>query len=79
MSVPVQRHVRRRSKFIKDRFGHMVKVTIFTTVSLQAKSYEEAIAEARQIKERDVVSFNTDFNDGSIDISAIFDDTVDHE
>jgi len=26
MSVPVQRYVRRRSKFIKDRFGHMVKV-----------------------------------------------------
>jgi len=68
-----------RKSEVSKKFSAMVKVTIFTTVSLRAKSYEEAIAEARQIKERDVVSFDTDFNDGSIDISAIFDDTVDHE
>ena len=60
----------------RQRFVAMVKVTIDTMVPLRAKSFEDAIVEARALKEKDVVEFDTDFNDGSIEVSGILDDSV---
>ena len=54
-----------------DKFVAFVRVTVETTVALRAKTFEEAIIEAQGLKERDIVSFVGDFNDGSIDVTGI--------
>ena len=54
----------------------MVKVVVMTMVPLRAKTFEEAVAEAKALKERDVVDFDTDFNDGAIEIEGILDESV---
>ncbi len=58
------------------RFSASVKVIIITNIPLRAKTFEEAINEAKALKERDVVSFETDFNAGSIEVTAVQDDSV---
>lgn len=54
-----------------DQFDAFVRVTIDTTVPLSAKTFEDALQEAQELKERDVVSFDTDYNDGRIEVTAV--------
>ena len=54
-----------------DQFDAFVRVTVETTVSLRAKTFEDAIAEAQALKERDIVSFDGDYNDGAIEVTAV--------
>jgi hypothetical protein len=59
------------TKKTREQFDAFVRVTVETTVRPSAKTFEEAIAEAKTLRERDVMSFDTDFNDGSIEVTAI--------
>ena len=54
-----------------DKFVAFVRVVVDTTVSLRAKTFEDALVEAKALKERDVVEFDGDFNDGSIDVTGV--------
>ena len=49
-----------------------VKVTVDTNVTINAPSYEEALVKARELGVKDVVEFDTDFNDGSIAVTGIW-------
>jgi hypothetical protein len=49
-----------------------LKVVVDTDIEIKAKSYEEALEKARQIKVRDVVEFDTCFNDGSVSITGVY-------
>lgn len=49
-----------------------VKVTVDTNISISAKTYEEALQKARALEVKDVVEFDTDYNDGSIAITGVY-------
>lgn len=49
-----------------------VKVVVDTTISITASSYEEALTKARELGVRDVVEFDTDFNNGSVAITGVY-------
>lgn len=49
-----------------------VKVMVDTTVLVSANTYEDAIAKARDLGVKDIVEFDTDFNDGNIAILGIY-------
>ena len=49
-----------------------VKVILDTTVEIKAESLEEALKQGRELGLRDVVEFDGDFNDGSIEVTGVF-------
>lgn len=49
-----------------------VDITLSTTVDIKAESFEEALAEARELKVPDVVEFEGDYCDGDIAVSGVF-------
>jgi hypothetical protein len=53
-------------------FTVQVTVEVFTTVEIKAASLEEAITEARKLGVKDVVEFDGEFNDGSIEVTGAF-------
>lgn len=57
-------------------FNVTVKVTVETVIDISAESYEQALEKAREYSVKDVVDFDTDYNDGSIEISGIYDPNV---
>lgn len=50
----------------------LVNVRVETSITVAADSYEEALAKARDLKVKDVVELDTDFNDGDIAIVGVF-------
>lgn len=58
------------------KFTANMKVTVLTEVPLRAKSYADAIVEAHELKERDIVEFSTDFLDGKIEVECVRDSSV---
>lgn len=56
----------------KNSYDVMVRVEVETNISIRASSYEEALEQARQLGVKDVVEFDTDFNDGNIRVTGIF-------
>lgn len=57
----------------KKTFHVIVRVEIETELEVQGENYEEALTKARELKAKDVVEFDTPFNDGGIVISGIYD------
>lgn len=57
-------------------FNVILKVVVETEISISADSYENALIKARELGVKDVVEFDTSFNDGSIEISGIYDQNV---
>lgn len=55
----------------RKTFDVWVKVTVETVIPIKAETFEEALAEARTYGVRDVVSFDTDFNDGGIEVTGV--------
>lgn len=49
-----------------------LRIVVETNIEVPAENYEQAISKAREIKVKDVVEFDTDFNDGNIAILGIF-------
>lgn len=49
-----------------------VVVKVWTDIEIKADTLEEAIAEGRKLKVQDVVSFDTSYNDGSIEVVGAF-------
>lgn len=52
----------------------IVKVTIETVLKIVANSFEEALSKAGEFGVRDVVSFDTEYNDGDIRVVGVFKD-----
>lgn len=50
----------------------MVSITLDTTVHIKAESMEEAIAEAKLLEVTEVVQFDGDHNDSSIEVTGVF-------
>ncbi len=57
-------------------FNVILKVVVETEISISADSYENALIKARELGVKDVVEFDTSFNDGSIEIGGIYDQNV---
>ena len=55
----------------KKRFSATLRVIVITEVPLRAKTYEDAVKEAHELQERDIVEFSTDFLDGSIKVASV--------
>lgn len=49
-----------------------LKVMVDTCLDIKADSYEDAIKKAREIGVKDVVDFDTDYNDGSIAVVGVY-------
>lgn len=61
------------------KFNVIVKVSVETELEISAESYEQALEKAREYNVKDVVDFNTPFNDGNISVSGIYDPSVSME
>lgn len=48
------------------------KVIVDTTIQISAESYEQALTKAREYSVRDLVAFDTGFNDGSVAVTGVF-------
>jgi sugar/nucleoside kinase (ribokinase family) len=55
----------------KERYEVYVKVIVETSLNISADSFEEAIAKAKEYGVKDVVDFDTAYNDGSIEIIGV--------
>lgn len=64
------------AKTKNKKFTAIMKVEVETEVEIFAENYEQAIAKARELNVRDVVDFDTSYNDGKIEISGILDNSV---
>jgi hypothetical protein len=58
-------------KTVKQTYNVQVRVEVYTDLQVEADSYEEALALARKISVKDVVSFETPYVDGSIAVACI--------
>lgn len=58
-------------KKLKEYFVS-VKVLVDTTVTVRAESFEDALIKGRELDVKDVVEFDTDYNDGSIEVSGVY-------
>lgn len=56
----------------QKKFTVIVKVVVETELDIAADSYEEALAKAGEYTVKDVVEFDTPFNDGNIAIGGVY-------
>lgn len=47
-------------------------VNVETVVEISAQSYEEALSKAREYDVKDIVEFDTVFNDGSVQVVGVY-------
>ena len=48
-------------------------IRIWTEIEVEASTYEEALEKARKLELKDIVDFDTPFNDGGMDIISLYD------
>lgn len=53
-------------------YNVMVSVKVDTAIEVKASSFEEALERVRDYKVKDVVEFDTDFIDGDIKITGVY-------
>lgn len=49
-----------------------VQVEVHTEIEVKAESYEEALEKARELGVKDVVDFDTSFNDGNVRVTGVW-------
>lgn len=53
-------------------FNVSLKVIVETDLEISAESFEEALAKAREFGVKDVVEFDSSFNDGSVAVMGVY-------
>jgi len=53
-------------------FQVSAKLNLFVTNEVKAETLEEALEQARKLKEQDFVTINGEFLDGSMEITGIY-------
>lgn len=60
------------SKSKLNEYTIYVKVMVYTTRTVKAASFSEAIKLAEELDVRDIVDFTGDYLDGSIEITGVY-------
>jgi len=53
-------------------FNVSAKLDLFVTAEVKAETLEEALEQARKMKEQDFITINGEFLDGSMEITGIY-------
>lgn len=56
----------------KKTFSVTFNVEVHTSIEIQADSFEEALTKARTYEVKDIVDFDTDFIDGQVKVTTIW-------